>query len=125
MALKGNRMNKKQRLSKSFYYAMEGILYVVKNERNMQIHTAVAIFAIIAGCWFHISVTDWIILSIVIGGVFSLELINTAIEKTVDLITDSHHPLAKIAKDAAAGAVLIYAVVSVIAGILIFSKYIL
>ncbi|WP_235867431.1 diacylglycerol kinase family protein [Priestia abyssalis] len=116
-------MNKKQRLPKSFYYAMEGILYVVKNERNMQIHTVVAILAIITGCWFHISVADWIILTIVIGGVFSLELINTAIEKTVDLITDSHHPLAKIAKDAAAGAVLIYAVVSVIVGVLLFSKY--
>lgn len=123
MALKGNRMNKKQRLSKSFSYAMEGILYVVRNERNMQIHTVVALLAIIAGCWFHISVADWIIISIVIGGVFSLELINTAIEKTVDLITDSHHPLAKIAKDAAAGAVLIYAVVSIIVGVLLFSKY--
>ena len=125
MALKDKQMKKKQRLAKSFYYAIEGILYVVKNERNMQIHTAVAIFAVIAGCWFRISVHDWIVISITIGGVFSLELINTAIEKTIDLITESHHPLAKIAKDAAAGAVLIYAVVSVIVGILIFSKYIL
>lgn len=118
-------MNKKQRLAKSFYYAMEGILYVVKNERNMQIHTVVAVFTVITGWWFRIAVSDWIILSMVIGGVFSLELINTAIEKTVDLITEDHHPLAKIAKDAAAGAVLIYAVVSVIVGMLIFSKYIL
>ncbi|HWO97975.1 MAG TPA: diacylglycerol kinase family protein [Bacillus sp. (in: firmicutes)] len=125
MASKDKREKKKQRLAESFYYAIEGILYVIKNERNLQIHATVAILIIIAGCWFRISAYDWIIISITIGGVFSLELINTAIEKTVDLVTESRHPLAKIAKDAAAGAVLIYAIVSVIVGILIFSKYIL
>jgi undecaprenol kinase len=123
MDLKDSRAEK-PRLAKSFYYAMEGILHTVKHERNMQIHTVSAVLVVLGGCWFHVSVDHWIILSIMIGGIFSLELMNTAIEKTVDLITDDYHPLAKIAKDAAAGAVLVYAAASVIVGVLIFSKYI-
>ncbi|MFC3882962.1 diacylglycerol kinase family protein [Bacillus songklensis] len=125
MALKDKKGSKKPRLVKSFRYAIEGILSALKTERNMKIHAAAAVLVVIAGCYFRITLSDWVILIIVMGGVFSLELINTAIEKNVDLITKDYHPLAKTAKDAAAGAVFIYAVVSVIAGVLIFSKYIL
>ncbi|WP_235732317.1 diacylglycerol kinase family protein, partial [Mycoplasmopsis anatis] len=66
------------------------------------------------------SIIEWMIIFLLIGGMFSLELLNTAIEHTVDLITDKHHPLAKAAKDAAAGAVCVFAVISCIIGLLIF-----
>lgn len=72
------------------------------------------------GFLVELSIIEWMIIFLLIGGMFSLELLNTAIEHTVDLITDKHHPLAKAAKDAAAGAVCVFAVISCIIGLLIF-----
>jgi undecaprenol kinase len=124
MVLEDKKMSKKPRLVKSFQYAIEGILSVLRTERNMKIHAAAAVLVIIAGCYFRITILEWVILCMVIGGIFSLELMNTAVEKTIDLVTRDYHPLAKAAKDAAAGAVFIYTIVSVIVGILVFGKYI-
>ncbi|MBM7701484.1 diacylglycerol kinase family protein [Metabacillus iocasae] len=113
-----------KRLWRSFGYAWQGIQQVIKTEQNMQVHVFAALLVIGAGLYFRITVFEWMILIVLIAGMWSLELINTAIEKTIDLVTEEYHPLAKKAKDAAAGAVLVYAIASVIVGGLVFFKYI-
>lgn len=109
-----------KKIIKSFKYAIEGIYIGIKEERNMKIHLTIMALVIIFGIMLKISKIEWIICIILFGLVISLELVNTAIENTVDLITLEKIPKAKIAKDTAAGAVLIAAIVSIIVGIMIF-----
>ncbi|TYR82370.1 diacylglycerol kinase family protein [Priestia megaterium] len=123
MALRDKKDLKK--VVRSFGYAFEGLIQVIKTETNMQIHVCASIVVLALGAWCQLSAMEWIIVLLLIAGMFSLELINTAIEKAVDLITKTHHPLAKHAKDAAAAAVLIYACFAVVIGIIIFGKYLL
>lgn len=111
---------KKQPLDKSFGYAFEGIWDTVKSERNMQIHLGFTVCVIIAGVIFRISLIEWMFCFVLFGLVMSLELVNTALEAAVDVATDEWKPLAKKAKDAAAGAVLIAAIMSAIIGLMIF-----
>lgn len=110
----------KNPLYKSFGYAFEGIFAGIRGERNMKIHCFAAVFVIVAGVLFHISVTEWCICLVLFGLILSLELVNTAIEAVVDFVTEDKKPLAKLAKDTAAGAVLIAAVMAAMAGLLIF-----
>lgn len=110
----------KNPLYKSFGYAFEGIFAGIRGERNMKIHCFVAVCVIVAGVLFHISVTEWCICLVLFGLILSLELVNTAIEAVVDLVTEDKKPLAKLAKDTAAGAVLIAAAMAAMAGLLIF-----
>jgi len=86
----------------------------------MKIHCLVASIVIILGGFYGLSAIEWMFISFAIGGVLALELLNTAIERVVDLVTEELHPLAKQAKDIAAGAVLIYAILSVVIGSIIF-----
>jgi len=116
-------MRELKRLLKSFSYAWAGIVDVFKNENNMKIHCTIAIIALLAGLSFNISKIEWLILLITIGIVFCLEIINTAIERLVDLASPQYHPLAKAAKDMAAGAVFVFAIFSVIIGAIIFLPY--
>lgn len=118
-------MKKTKRLINSFKYAISGIITSFKTERNMKIHILVMILVIIAGIVFKLSLLDWIILVIMFGLVISAELFNTAIETTIDMITKEKNEKAKIAKDVAAGAVLVLAVASVIVGLIIFIPKIL
>ena len=104
----------------SFGYAIQGIKMVFISEANMKIHGAIGIVVIICGLYFQISVSEWIACLLCVGLVFSAEMINTAIETVVDLVSPSKHELAGKAKDIAAGAVLICAIISVIIGLLIF-----
>ena len=104
----------------SFVYAGRGIRLVFSSEANMKIHIVVASLVVICGFIFQISTPEWIACLLCIGLVFGAEMINTAIEDVVDLASPDHHELAGKAKDIAAGAVLICAIVSVIIGILIF-----
>lgn len=120
-----DRKVRKHNVLKSFSFAFSGIRAALLNERNLQIHLAVSIAVIMFGVFFGISSLEWIIILLAIGGMFSLELLNTAIERVVDLATEEYHPLAKQAKDIAAGAVLVYAIVSVIIGGVIFLPKIL
>ena len=114
---------KKNKLYKSFGYAFEGIFNTILHERNMQIHTAVTVLVVIFGFILHISLMEWLFCLVLFGLVLSLELVNTAIEAVVDLVTEEKKPLAKKAKDAAAGAVLISAIMAaVIGGIIFFPK---
>ncbi|MDM5190013.1 diacylglycerol kinase family protein [Bacillus sp. DX4.1] len=114
---------KKGKLINSFGYAIAGIFFCLRHERNMQIHCLAAVIVICCGFYFHVTTLEWLILLIVIGIVMCLEMMNTAIEKTVDLATEDFKPLAKIAKDVAAGAVLLFAVIAVIIGAIIFLPY--
>lgn len=114
------KKQKKEPLYRSFGYAFEGIFTCVKKERNMKIHTVMAIMVVLAGTLLKISATEWCICLILFGLVMALELVNTAVEAVVDLVTEEHKPLAKLAKDTAAGAVLIAAIMAAIAGLIIF-----
>lgn len=118
-------MKKTKKLINSFKYAISGIITSFRTERNMKIHILVMILVIIAGIVFKLSLLDWIILVIMFGLVISAELFNTAIETTIDMITKEKNEKAKIAKDVAAGAVLVLAVASVIVGLIIFIPKIL
>ena len=109
---------------KSFIYAIKGIQLSLK-ERNKKVLVACALIAIILGFIFKITITEWCIILICIGVVLSLEMINTAIEKLVDLVEPDHNPKAGAIKDLSAGAVLVFSVISAIIGIMIFGKYIL
>ena len=111
---------KKDPLYKSFGYAFQGIFNTIRTERNIKIHCAAAILVTIFGIWLQISKTEWMICFILFGLILALELVNTAVEATVDLFTEERKPLAKKAKDAAAGAVLIVAIFAAVIGILIF-----
>lgn len=116
---------KNKNLIDSFKHAFEGIGVAIKSERNLQIHIAIMFLVIIFGIILKISVVEWFVCLLLFGGVISLEMINTAIETTVDLITMERNPKAKLAKDASAGAVLVIAIVSVIIGLIIFVPKIL
>ncbi|MDR7072788.1 diacylglycerol kinase family protein [Fictibacillus barbaricus] len=113
-------MIKWKKLFSSFKYAFEGIAEVFKSEQNFKIHTLLSVIVIFTAIALDFSSLRMIVLFIVIGMVLALELLNTAIEKTVDLVTQNIHPLAKQAKDAAAGAVLVFSIFAVIIGILLF-----
>ncbi len=116
---------KRESLIKSFGYAFSGIVHTYQTERNIRIHSGVTFFVIIFGFFMKLSRIEWSIICLTIGITFSLELVNTALERVVDLVTTEHQPLAKFAKDVAAGAVLLFSGISVIIGILIFAPYIM
>jgi undecaprenol kinase len=109
----------------SFSYAISGIVFALRSEKNMRFHLFCSIIVIMVSYYFSITKTEWLFILLTIGGMFALELVNTAIERLVDLVTAEYHPLAKQAKDLAAGAVLVYAILSVGIGIVIFLPYLL
>lgn len=111
---------KKNPLYKSFGYAFQGIFNTIRTERNMKIHCIAGVLVTIFGIWLQISKTEWMICFILFGLILALELMNTAVEATVDLCTEDRRPLAKKAKDAAAGAVLIAAIFAAVIGLMIF-----
>ena len=104
----------------SFKYAFNGIYLAFQKERNLKIHFIIMLLVIVAGIIFKISAFEWIICIILFGLVISLELINTAIETTVDIAMPEINEKAKIAKDVAAGAVLVSTISAVIIGLIIF-----
>jgi diacylglycerol kinase len=108
------------KLLNSFKYAICGIIYVVKTQQNMKIHLLISLLVIIFSYIIKINQYEWIALIITISIVLMMETINTAIEKTIDLITEDYNINAKIAKDTAAGAVLIVAIMAIGVGCLIF-----
>ena len=118
-------ISKTKKLINSFKYAFTGIATSFKTEQNMKIHILIMILVIIAGIVLKISSLDWIILVIMFALVISGELFNTVIETVVDMITMEKNEKAKIAKDVAAGAVLVLAIGSVIVGLIIFIPKIL
>lgn len=104
---------------KSFRYAVAGIVTATK-EQNLRFHLLSAVIVLLAGIFTGLSMIEWLIIVLVMALVIGTEMVNTAIERVVDLASPEIHPLAKEAKDIAAGAVLVFAVISVIIGLLIF-----
>ena len=111
---------KLKKLINSFKYAFIGIITALKKEQNMKIHYLIMTLVIILGIIYHLSTFEWLICILCFGLVISMEMINTAIETTVNLVTTKTEPLAKIAKDVSAGAVLVSAIISAIIGLIIF-----
>jgi diacylglycerol kinase len=109
-----------KRFLKSFGFALEGILEFFLYERNARIQLAVAIVVIILGAAFKVSQNEWLVIIFSITLVLTLEMINSAIERLCDLVSKDFHPGIKRIKDTAAGAVLVAAVFSLIAGLIIF-----
>ena len=105
----------------SFNYAIEGLIHVLRTHRNMRIHFAVAIAVLVAAVWKGVNRFELIALLLAITFVLVAEMINSAIEQAIDLSTTSFDPLAKLAKDIAAGAVLIATINAVAVGYLVFS----
>ena len=114
---------KRSPLYKSFGYAFEGIFNTIKDERNIKIHLVVTTLVVIFGFILKISLSEWFVCILLFAIIIPLELVNTAVEAVVDLASKDYNPLAKKAKDAAAGAVLVAAILSaVIGGIIFFPK---
>jgi len=103
----------------SFKYAFSGLRYVVRSQRNAWIHAAITIGVLILAVLLKISLVEWGILLLAIGLVWTAEIFNTALETLVDLASPNTHPLAKIAKDTSAAAVLFSAIISVLIGLVI------
>jgi len=120
MGLQDKKRLSLKRLLRSFQYATQGLLYVIKHEQNMQIHLGVGAIVILFSFLLDIPTVHFLIVLLIIGIVFALESVNTAIERTIDLVTEEFHPIAKIAKDVAAGAVLIFSIFAAIIGLWIF-----
>lgn len=120
-AAKGRKKQKTttQTMAKSFGHAFDGILAGLE-ERNMKIHCTMAALVVFFGLILHISVTEWCICLVLFGLIMGLELVNTSLEALCDLVTKEYHPLAKRAKDTAAGAVLIASIMAAAAGLIIF-----
>lgn len=105
----------------SFNHALDGIKTIFKEERNMRNHTMIGIIPVLLGWYFKISALEWIAVVTCIFLVMLMEFINTIFETVVDMVTDyEFHPLAKKAKDIAAGAVLIAAIFTIIVAAVIF-----
>ncbi len=109
---------------KSFNHAIDGVIYTIKNERNFRIHLILLSITIIIGLFFHLTTTEWLFITVISSMVLFAELINTAVENTLDWLEPNHHDDVKIVKDVCAGAVLVTAVGAIIMGIIIFTPYV-
>ncbi len=108
------------RLKDSFRYAYAGLAYCFRTQRNFRIHLAIGMLGAVAGFLLNLSLLEWAIFVLTVGLVLAAEMVNTMIESLVDLVTGEYHELAKVAKDVAAGIVLLTSAGSVLVGALIF-----
>lgn len=109
-----------KRLGNSFKYAVEGIKSAYKTEQNLLVHTIAAILVLVLGILLKLSYLEFAIVFLVIGLVITAEMVNTSIEYAIDMAMPSIHPLAKVAKDVASGAVLFSAIIAIIVGCFIY-----
>ena len=106
---------------RGFGYAFEGIFYTLRTQRNMLVHLALGLAAVGLALWLGLSGPEWAGLLVMMALVYCLEMLNTVVEAVVDLVTDHrYHPLAKVAKDVAAGAVLVASLFAVLVGAILF-----
>ena len=108
---------------KRFGYAFKGITFSLADQLNMKVHIVAAVIAISAGFFFSITIPHWCAIVLCIAIVLGFEMINTALENLVDLVTLEQRPQAGKVKDIAAGAVLIVSIGAAVVGVLIFSQY--
>lgn len=107
-------------LASSFGYAFAGLGYLIGTQRNAKIHITLGLLAVALGFLLGIDRGEWLALVLTITLVIAAEGVNTAVEAAVDLASPDYHPLAKIAKDVAAGTVLLTAITSLVVGMMIF-----
>ncbi len=112
-------------LLRSFGYALAGLKELVRRQRNAQIHVVLTLVACSAGWAWGLTRLEWMILVLAIGLVLGLEAVNTAVEAVVDLVSPQFHPLAKLAKDVAAGGVLLAALCTLVVALLLFGSRLL
>lgn len=105
---------------KSFANAWRGTKTAITLELHIRIHLVVAMLVVLAGALLHISTTEWLVVWLCVGAVLVAELMNTAIEKLVDLVSPAYNKQAGLVKDVAAGAVLVCAIVAAVAGLIVF-----
>jgi diacylglycerol kinase len=110
---------------KSLTNALHGIWAGISDQRNLKVQVAIALLVIGAGFYLRIAYMEWCVVLLCIGLVVGLEMINSAMENLVDLVTLERKPLAGKIKDIAAGAVLFVSVISLVIGVIIFRKYLL
>jgi diacylglycerol kinase len=108
---------------RSFVYAIKGIHASLNEQQNIKVQLLVAVITTGAGFYFNITGYEWCIILLTIGLVISLEMVNTAIENLVDMVSKERSPLAGKIKDLAAGAVLVASMIAVIVGLIVFRKY--
>jgi diacylglycerol kinase len=108
-----------------FGHAFRGLWYALRTQRNMRVHTMIAFVVIIASILLHLSPVEFALIFIAITGVFIAEMFNTVMELCIDLASPQYHPIAKIAKDVAAGAVLANAILSIIIGLFTLGPHLL
>ncbi len=104
----------------SFRYAIEGIVHVFRTQKHMRAHFLIVAFVLLLGMFCRFTAVAMVELLLVMSSVLVAEMFNTAVETCVDMITQSYHPLAKLAKDIAAGAVLMTAIVAAVVGAVLF-----
>ena len=114
-----------KKLFRSFTHAFRGLQYALAHDQNLRFHVYIALFVVAASVFFDVNPFEMGILGVMIILVIVAEMLNTSIEKMVDLITKEHRMEAKIAKDVSSGMVLVTAIGSIIIGILIFTPYLL
>ncbi len=103
----------------SFRFALAGIAYAFRTQRNFKVHLGITLAVIALGLWLGLPAEHWAVLAVTVGLVFQAELLNTALEAIVDHVSPNFSPLAKVAKDCAAGAVFLTALCAVLVGLLI------
>ena len=108
---------------RSFVYAGRGIWFCIRHERNFRIHMVAAAYVLIFAPYFSLTRGEWAALLAIIGLVTAAEAVNTAVEQTVNLAAPGRRTRARVAKDAAAGAVLLCAVAAAAAGVLLFARW--
>lgn len=118
-------MKKAANFRESFGYAKQGLVHCIRAERNFRIHLFMGLLAFAFGVFLGISRMEMAVLLLLIGLVLIAEMMNTALENLVDLCTGEYHPLAKVVKDVAAGAVLVLCCVAVLIGVVIFVPYLM
>ncbi|WP_262383935.1 diacylglycerol kinase family protein [Hymenobacter lutimineralis] len=104
----------------SFGYAFRGVAAAMRTEVHLQFHAVATVVVLGLGWYFELTRGEWALVALAVGLVWSLELVNTAIEAVVNLVSPEYHPLAGRAKDVAAGAVLVGAVAALAVGLLVF-----
>lgn len=114
-----------QSLPSAFRCAFRGIWETVSSQRNMKIHLAVAVVALVLCAVLRCTAAEWAVVIAMIGAVLAAEIINSALESVVDLCSPDYHELARRAKDMAAGAVLVLAIAAVAVGVVIFASALL
>jgi len=108
------------RFFRSFKYSFDGLTYAVKNEQSILVMLICLVLTLIFGFFLNITLLEWFFILVSIGLVLGTELLNTAIEATIDLLSPAFNPLAKIAKDTASASVFIYSLIAFIIGCLVF-----